>query len=138
MGALTRPGALVRILLVYLSAKLILLVTLALNSAFVMDEYWMVVHGLFSVDHLYKEHWPSKTVLYAPVFRIAHHLGEGAVEIMLLARAQMSVVAMGALGLLYLVARQIGRRLDRFGQRNFRRQPTFDQIMQGLPPALRC
>ncbi len=62
-GVLLRPGTLVRILLVFLAAKLVILITLALNSAFVMDEYWMVVHGLFKVDHLYKEIWPSKTVL---------------------------------------------------------------------------
>ena len=135
---LAKPGILVCILFVYLAAKLVLLIGLSLHTAFVMDEYWMVVHGLFNVDHLYKEIWPSKTVLYAPVFRILHVLGEEVVEIMFLARAEMAVLAIGSLGLLYLVARQIGRRLDRFGQRNFRRQPTFDQIMQGLPPALRC
>jgi len=107
--ALTRPDTLVRILLVYLAAKLVLLVALALNSAFIMDEYWIVIHGLFGVDHLYKVIWPSKTVLYAPVMGVAHLLGDGAVEIMLLARGQMTVVAIGSLGLLYLVARQIGR-----------------------------
>lgn len=108
-GALTRPGTLVRILLVFLVAKLVILAALALNSAFVMDEYWMAVHGLFNADHLYKEIWPSKTVLYAPVFRIPHVLAESSVQIMLVARAEMTAVAVAALGLLYLVARQIGR-----------------------------
>ncbi len=107
--SLASPRVAMRLLLVFLAAKLVLLVALALNSAFVMDEYWMVVHGLLSTDNLYKEIWPSKTLLYTPFFRIPHLLAEDAVEIMLLARAQMTAVAMGALGLFYLVARQIGR-----------------------------
>jgi hypothetical protein len=107
--ALSRPGTLVRILAVFIAAKIVFLTALALNSAFVMDEYWTVVHGLFGLDHLYRDIWPAKTVLYAPVFRLPHLLGEGAVEIMLVARALMSAVAIGALWLLYLVARQIGR-----------------------------
>ena len=110
---LSKPDVALRILAVFIAAKLVFLVALALNSAFVMDEYWTVVHGLFGLDRLYKDIWPAKTVLYAPVFRIPHLVGEGAVEVMLVARALMSAVALGALGLLYLVARQIGRsRLD--------------------------
>lgn len=109
LGRLAKPAILIRILLVFLAVKLVVLVALAFNSAYFMDEYWLVVHGLFEVQHLYKEIWPSKTVLYVPIFRIPHLLGEGAVEIMLLARAQMTIVAFAALALLYLVARQIGR-----------------------------
>jgi hypothetical protein len=108
-GVSIRRRTAVGIVFAVLAAKLAFLVVLALNSAFVMDEYAMAVHGLFSIDHLYKEIWPAKTVLYAPIFRIPHLLAEGAAEIMLVARAQMSAVAVGALALLYLVARQIGR-----------------------------
>jgi hypothetical protein len=96
-------------LLVLIAVKLVFLFMLALNSAFIMDEYWTVVHGLIGIDHLYKEIWPTKTVLYAPAFRMPHVLGEDAVEIMLLARSQMTVLAIGSMGLLYLIARQIGR-----------------------------
>ncbi len=39
----------------FLATNLAFSVVLAFNSAFVMDEYWMVVHGLFNIDHLYKE-----------------------------------------------------------------------------------
>ncbi len=106
---LSRPGVALRIAAAFIAAKLIFLVALALNSAFVMDEYWTVVHGLFGLDHLYKDIWPAKTVLYAPFFRLPHLLGEGAVGIMLTARALMAAAAIGALWLLYLVARQIGR-----------------------------
>jgi hypothetical protein len=109
IGALSKPSALARILLVFIAAKLVVLVILAVNTTFLMDEYWTVVHGLIGVDHLYKEIWPSKTVLYAPLFRLAHLVGDGAVEIMLLARAEITVVAFATLGLIYLVARQLGR-----------------------------
>jgi len=61
------------------AAKLIFLVALALNSAFVMDEYWMVVRGLFGLDHLYKD----ISVFQAAVVRLPHLMADWAVEIML-------------------------------------------------------
>ena len=116
-GAFTASGLSARdllrvvgvVLLAFLLAKLVLLVVLALNSAFVMDEYWMAGHGLFNIDNLYKEVWPAKTVLYAAFFRVAHALGDGAVQVMLSARVQSTAVAIAGLGLLYLIARGIGR-----------------------------
>jgi hypothetical protein len=105
--ATARPAALA--LFVFIGLKLLLLFILALNSAFVMDEYWMAVHGLFRLDDLYRQIWPDKTVLYAAFFRLPHLLTEGSVRIMLLARAQQALLALVGLGLVYGIARNIGR-----------------------------
>jgi hypothetical protein len=102
-----RPAALA--LLTFITLKLIFLFVLALNSAFVMDEYWTAVHGLFRLDHLYREIWPAKTVLYAAFFRIPHLLAEDSVRIMLLARTQQALLAVIGLSIVYGIARNIGR-----------------------------
>jgi hypothetical protein len=96
-------------LFAFIALKLLLLFVLALNLAFVMDEYWTAVHGLVRLDDLYREIWPAKTVLYAAFFRLPHLLAENSVRIMLLARAQQALLAMVGLGLVYGISRNIGR-----------------------------
>ncbi len=93
----------------FLLAKLLLLALLALESAFIMDEYWIVGEGLLTRSDLYQDVWPSKTLLYAYFYRLAHGLADGAVEVMLAARVLTLGLALASLALLYRVARNIGR-----------------------------
>ena len=100
---------LVAILLVFLTVKVVFLVVLAVNTAFVMDEYTHFADTRLSLAHVYQTTWPPKTLLYAAFFGIAHWFADGAVQLMLVARVQSAAVAMAGLGLLYLIARQLGR-----------------------------
>ena len=88
--------------------KLVLLVVLAWNSKFLMDEYWLVGRvWLFSTD-LYQDVFPPKTLLYAAFYQLAHWLGDGAVGVMQVARLQAAAVSVLGLGLLYAIGRRIG------------------------------
>ncbi len=111
--ALAAPGTLrvagLALPLIYLLAKLAMLAVLAVNTAYVMDEYWIVDEALLTSNRLYQDVWPSKTLLYGFFYRPAHLLGETSVEVMLVARLQTLVLAVLSLGLLYRVARNIGR-----------------------------
>jgi hypothetical protein len=107
--ALTTASPAELALFTFIALKLLLLFILALNLAFIMDEYWMAVHGLFRPGDLYREIWPEKTILYAAFFRIPHLLADDSVRIMLLARTQQALLALVGLGLVYGIARNIGR-----------------------------
>ena len=97
------------ILLVFLTVKVVFLVVLAVNTAFIMDEYTHFADARLSLANVYQTVWPPKTLLYAAFFGIAHWFADGAVQLMLVARVQSAAVAMASLGLLYLIARQLGR-----------------------------
>ncbi len=92
----------------FLAVKLALLVVLAWNSKFLMDEYWLVGRvWLFDTD-LYQDVFPAKTLLYATFYQFAHWLGDGAVQIMQFARLQAVAASILGLGLLYAIGRRIG------------------------------
>ena len=86
---------------------------LAWNSKFLMDEYWLVGRvWLFDTD-LYQGVFPPKTLLYAAFYQIAHWSGDGAVQVMQVARLQAVAASILGLGLLYAIGRRIGYgRLD--------------------------
>ncbi len=97
------------LLWVFLAVKLALLVVLAWNTKFLMDEYWLAGRvWLFDTD-LYQSVFPPKTLLYAAFYQLAHWLGEGSVQIMQIARLQAVAASILGLGLLYAIARNIGR-----------------------------
>ena len=94
---------------IFIAAKLVTLAVLGVNTAFIMDEYWIADQALRSPAYLYQDIFPAKTQLYAAFFRIAHWLADDAVQVMLTARVQGVALAGFGLGLVYLIARNIGR-----------------------------
>ena len=94
---------------IFIAAKLVTLAVLGVNTAFIMDEYWIADHALRSPALLYQDIFPAKTQLYAAFFRIAHWLADDAVQVMLTARVQGVALAGFGLGLVYLIALNIGR-----------------------------
>ncbi len=94
---------------IFIVAKLVTLAVLGMNTAFIMDEYWIADQALRSPAYLYQDMFPAKTQLYAAFFRIAHWLADDAVQVMLTARVQGVVLAGLSLCLVYLIALNIGR-----------------------------
>lgn len=96
-------------MLAFIFAKLVLLVMLSVNTQYLMDEYPHVVHALLIDRNPYQDVWPFKTLLYAYFYRLAYWLGADAVAVMQIARVQTFALTLIALGLLYGVARNLGR-----------------------------
>jgi hypothetical protein len=96
-------------MLAFIAAKLVMLAVLGVNTAFIMDEYWIADQALRSPALLYQDIVPAKTQLYAAFFRIAHWLADAAAQVMLTARLQGLALTGFGLGLVYLIALNIGR-----------------------------
>ena len=108
-GSAVLPRLLTGLMLAFIAAKLVTLAVLGVNTAFIMDEYWIADQALRSPAYLYQDIFPAKTQLYAAFFRIAHWLADDAVQVMLTARVQGVALAGFGLGLVYLIALNIGR-----------------------------
>ena len=101
--------ALLAILLTYVAFKLALLLGLAVNAQYLMDEY-ALANSVKQLDGaLYRDSWPNRTVLYAVYYRAAFWLGADSVEVMRLARLQSFVLALASLGVVYGISRTLGR-----------------------------
>lgn len=112
-GAEPRPGR--RLLLatwLLLLAKTALFVAAAVNTQFVMDEYYLASSLQVPVADLYGAVNPVKTVLSLMVFRLAPLLAHDAVGIMVAARVETAVAALLVVALVVAVARKLGAARD--------------------------
>lgn len=95
---------------VYLAVKVVLLIMTALNAQYLMDEF-AVVHEAGRVDGgLYNDIWPQRTALAALLYRLAFFAGDSAVDVMRWARIEAVALSLGSLGVVYAIARALGRR----------------------------
>lgn len=101
--------ALYAALLTYVAFKIVLLLVLGINTQYLMDEYALAESVKRLDGALYRDTWPSRTILYAVYYRLAFWLGGDSVEIMRIARIQSLGLSLASLVVLYGIARGIGR-----------------------------
>ena len=100
---------LIAALAVFIALKVVLMLVLAANVQYLMDEYAVASQAPL-VDRLpYQDVWPNRTILYAYFYRLALWFGADSIEVMRAARIGTAAVSLASLGVLYAVARQIGR-----------------------------
>ena len=81
---------------------------MALNTRFVMDEFWQVGQSKYLANGLFSTIWPVKAVGYVVFYKIAHIVGSDCVSIVLAARLQVALLSFGTIFLIYKVARAMG------------------------------
>ncbi len=93
---------------VYLALKVAVLIILALNTRFVMDEFWTISQPVWLFEETFETHWPGKAVGYVLFYEIAHAIGWDATSILITARLITVGLVVGLLGTVYLTARALG------------------------------
>jgi len=94
---------------VLFAAKLIMLAVLALNTRFVMDEFWQFGQSKYLDGAFYDTVWPVKAVGYAIIYWPAHALGPGGAETLLLGRVEAVGLVILTLATLFAIARALGQ-----------------------------
>lgn len=102
------PRLLVVILLILCTTKVCLLLMMAVTSRYVADEYQQAGYARQIETGFYQALDPVKTVLYAYFYRFAHQVSDSAVELMLVARLQGFVLALGMALLVFGATRRLG------------------------------
>jgi hypothetical protein len=74
-----------------------------------MDEFWLTGESLLRYHKFYTEIWPAKTTLYMIFFRLAFLPGGDSIDTILIARFMTVTLSLATLGVVYLLARRIGR-----------------------------
>ena len=92
-----------------LCLKLGLLLVLAFNSQFVMDEFWQFGQSKYLGNGFFDTIWPAKAVGYAVFYTPSHWLGWDAPSAILFGRMQTALLACGTLALLFAIARALGQ-----------------------------
>jgi hypothetical protein len=95
--------------LLYCTAKLLLLGMAALNVQFVMDEYSLAGMSMLIPEGFYLAIDPIKTVLSVYYFLIARLFSDDALGLMLIARTEGFVLAVGMVAFALATARNLGR-----------------------------
>lgn len=90
-----------------LIAKALLLVVLAWNSRFVMDEFWHISQPNYLFNGFFDTIQPEKAVGYAVFFKLAHLFGQDSATIMLAGRVLCVALAFGLIATVYGHARAL-------------------------------
>ena len=98
-----------RAVIIALCAKAALLLFMALNTQFVMDEFWQFGQSKYLGDGFFDTVWPAKAVGYAVFYQPAHWLGWDAVSAILIGRIQTALLAVATVALLFATARALGQ-----------------------------
>lgn len=104
-GLSVAPQSLIR---AYLVLKLAVLVLLALNTRFVMDEFWTASQPIWLFDGTFETIWPGKAVGYVLFYELAHAIGWNATSILIAARLTTVGLAVGLLWAVYRTTRALG------------------------------
>jgi len=91
-----------------LAAKVVLLFVFAINTRFVMDEFWQFGQAKYLGHGLFDTIWPAKAVGYAVFYKFAHVIGWDAISMLITGRLQVAVLGCATLGVVYALARAIG------------------------------
>lgn len=89
------------------AAKAGLLLLLAWNSRFVMDEFYQLNQANYLFNGFFDTIWPAKAVGYAVFYKPALWLGWNSASIMLIGRMQTALMGCATLVLIYAIARRM-------------------------------
>ena len=105
---MTNDRNLIRLACVLFAAKLVMLMVLAMNTRFVMDEFWQFGQSKYLWAGFYDTIWPVKSVGYALWYWPAHWLGWDATSTLLAGRVLAVGTVTATLGVVFATSRALG------------------------------
>lgn len=103
------PHAALRAVWGLVAIKAALFCVLALNTRFVMDEFWHFAQANYLGAGFFETIFPEKAVGYAIFFKLGHWLGWDAQSKLAAARALSAALGLGLCALVYAMARRLGQ-----------------------------
>ena len=98
----------VRAMWVALYLKISLLFIFAVNTMFVMDEFWQFGQAKHLFDEFFHTVWPGKTVGANLFFKLSHWIGWDAQSMVLSGRIQTALLTCATLYIIYRIALSMG------------------------------
>lgn len=90
-----------------ITVKIVILFVLAVNTRFVMDEFWQFGQSKYLFNGFFETIWPAKAVGYAVFYEPSHWLGWDAQSMLLFGRLQTALLGCGTIALIYAIARSM-------------------------------
>ncbi|MBC7285717.1 glycosyltransferase family 39 protein [Hoeflea sp.] len=97
-----------RVLLALVALKIMVFCALAVNTRFVMDEFWHFAQANYFGHGFFETIFPEKAVGYAAFFKVSHWIGWDAVSKLLAGRLLTVLITLGLLWLVYAMAQRQG------------------------------
>ncbi len=92
----------------FILLKIAFLVVLAVNTRFVMDEFWHFTQPVYLFDGIFETIWPKKAVGYALFYEFSHLIGWDATSMLIAGRLTTACLAIAITWCVYLCARSLG------------------------------
>lgn len=93
---------------VFVLAKIAILLVLAVNTRFVMDEFWHFTQPVYLFDGTFDTIWPKKAVGYAVFYELAHMIGWDATSMLIAGRLTTACLALILIWCIYKCALALG------------------------------
>ena len=90
------------------AVKLAFFFILAVNTQFVMDEFWQFGQSKYLGNGFFETIWPAKAVGYAVFFDLAHWIGWDATSALIAGRLTTAALSVATVGIVYKIARKLG------------------------------
>ncbi|MDE9449952.1 glycosyltransferase family 39 protein [Aliiroseovarius sp. Z3] len=88
--------------------KVAILLVLAVNTRFVMDEFWHFTQPVYLFDGTFETIWPKKAVGYALFYELSHLIGWDASSMLMTGRLTTACLALVLTWCIYRCARALG------------------------------
>lgn len=92
----------------FVLAKIAILLVLAVNTRFVMDEFWHFTQPVYLFDGTFDTIWPKKAVGYAVFYELSHLIGWDATSMLIAGRLTTAGLALVLTLCIYKCARALG------------------------------
>lgn len=93
---------------VFVLTKIAILLILAVNTRFVMDEFWHFTQPVYLFDGIFETIWPKKAVGYAVFYEFSHLIGWDATSMLMAGRLTTAGLALALIWCIYKCARALG------------------------------
>lgn len=104
----TRTNWIVPLCLATIIAKIVMLLVLAVNTRFVMDEFWHFAQANYVFNGFFETIWPKKAIGYAVFYKIAHLIGWDAESMLIAGRLLNAMVSFLLLWVVMATTRILG------------------------------
>ncbi|MEQ8255823.1 DUF7056 domain-containing protein [Roseovarius confluentis] len=92
----------------FILVKIAALFVLAINTRFVMDEFWHFTQPVYLFDGTFDTIWPKKAVGYAVFYELSHLIGWDATSMLITGRLTTACLSLALIVCIYKCARALG------------------------------
>ncbi|MCK8483290.1 hypothetical protein MUY21_04495 [Aliiroseovarius sp. S2029] len=92
----------------FILMKIAMLLVLAVNTRFVMDEFWHFSQPVYLFDGIFSTIWPKKAVGYVLFYELSHLIGWDATSMLMAGRLTTAFLAIGVAFCVFKCARALG------------------------------